>query len=249
MILVDHSEYEQSGEGMQDAHILSIIDHHGDGSVRTGNQLIYDARPLGATATIVWLPYRNYGLEPDPQTAYVMLGSIFSDTHALQYADATFADREAVKALSALAGVSDLDALWQGMHKAALSYEGMTDEEIFFSDYKEYECAGTRYGIGCMKAFDRETAEDMARRMTAVMPQALASTEMDWAFAEISVNEEDVSCTYLVPSDDAAKEAIEAAFGDRAETDGTSFVIRPSVSRKSVVVPAITDVLNAHPKD
>ena len=60
MILVDHSEYTQSAEGLQDAHVISIIDHHGDGSVTTGNQLIYDARPLGSTATIIWIRYRNY---------------------------------------------------------------------------------------------------------------------------------------------------------------------------------------------
>lgn len=49
MILVDHSEYTQSAEGLSDANIISIIDHHGDGAVTTGNQLIYDARPLGST--------------------------------------------------------------------------------------------------------------------------------------------------------------------------------------------------------
>ena len=55
MILVDHCEYTQSAEGLQDAYVISIIDHHGDGSVTTGNPLIYDARPLGSTATIIWI--------------------------------------------------------------------------------------------------------------------------------------------------------------------------------------------------
>lgn len=249
MVLVDHSAYEQSAEGLQDAHIISIIDHHANGSVVTGNQLIYDARPLGATATIIWMRYRNYGLEPDQQTARVMIGSIFSDTRALKDRDTTFADREAVKALNAIAGMSDLETFWQGMHKAALSYEGMTDEAVFLGDYKEYECAGTHYGIGCMNAIDQDSAADLAQRMKDLMPRALASTGMDMLFAEISINEGDVSLTCIVPSDDAAKEILEAAFGDRAEYDGTSFVMTPSVSRKVVVVPAITDVLNAHPKE
>ena len=134
MVLVDHSDYEQSAEGLQDARIISIIDHHGDGSVRTGNQLIYDTRPLGATATIIWMRFRNYGLEPDRQTAHIMIGSIF-------------------------------------------------------------------------------------------------------------INEGDVSIAYFVPSNDMAKAVLEAAFGDATEFDGTSFIMTPSVSRKSVVVPAITDVL------
>ena len=79
-ILVDHSDYSQSADGMDQANIISIIDHHGDGSVETGNQLIYDARPLGSTATIIWIRYRNYGIEIDKQTAFLMAGAILSDT-------------------------------------------------------------------------------------------------------------------------------------------------------------------------
>ena len=33
-------------------------------------------------------------------------------------------------------------AFYQEMYKALLSYVGMSDEEIFFSDYKEYESGG-----------------------------------------------------------------------------------------------------------
>ena len=55
IFLVDHSEYAQAAEGMEDAHIVGILDHHGVGSVSTGQQLVYEARPIGATATIIWL--------------------------------------------------------------------------------------------------------------------------------------------------------------------------------------------------
>lgn len=78
MVLVDHSEYAQSANGLKDAHIFTIVDHHGDGSVTTGNQLIYDARPIGSTTTIIWLRYRSYGVEPDRQVAIVMMGAILS---------------------------------------------------------------------------------------------------------------------------------------------------------------------------
>ena len=113
IVLVDHSEYIQSADGLQDANIITIIDHHGDGTVTTGNRLIYDARPLGAASTIIWMRYRNYGIEPDPQIAYVMTGAILSDTNNFKSASTTFADREAVKELGKLAGVFDLDAFYQ----------------------------------------------------------------------------------------------------------------------------------------
>lgn len=249
MALVDHSEYLQSANGLQDAHIISIIDHHGDGTVQTGNQLIYDARPLGATATIIWLRYRDAGLLPDQQTALVMMGAILSDTKNLQSEATTFADREAFRELSGIAGISDTDAFYSEMYKALLSYEGMTDEEIYFSDYKEYETEGRKYGIACMKVYDEESAKDLAERMKALFPSVLASTGMEMAFVKISISHDDLSIAYLMASDDAAAEVLEAAFGETAAFDGSFYVLNPSISRKTVMVPAITDVLKAHPAD
>ncbi|MBQ6257918.1 MAG: DHH family phosphoesterase [Clostridia bacterium] len=249
MALVDHSEYLQSADGLKDAHIISIIDHHGDGTVQTGNQLIYDARPLGATATIIWLRYRDAGLSPDQQTALVMMGAILSDTKNLQSDATTFADREALRELSGIAGISDTDAFYSEMYKALLSYEGMTDEEIYFSDYKEYEVDGRKFGIACMKVYDEEGAKDLAERMKALFPSVLASAGMEMAFVKIGISHDDLSVAYLVPSDDAAAEVLEAAFGETAVFDGTSYMLSPNVSRKTVMVPAITDVLKANPPE
>ena len=249
MILVDHSEYSHSAEGLQDANIISIIDHHGDGTVTTGNQLIYDARPLGSTATIIWLRYRNYGLVPEQQIALVMMGAILSDTNNLKSATTTFADREALKVLSEIAGISDTNAFYQEMYKASISYDGMTDDEIFFSDYKEYVAGGTKYSIGCINVYDEEGAKKMAERMKERVPLTLASTGMDLAFAQISIFHDDLSITYIVPSGDAASEVIETALGDKAVFDGTAYVVKPGISRKQVMVPAITSVLESFPKD
>ncbi|MBQ7679862.1 MAG: DHH family phosphoesterase [Butyrivibrio sp.] len=247
MILVDHSEYTQSAEGLKDAKIISIIDHHGDGAVTTGNQLIYDARPLGSTATIIWIRYRNYGLQPDKATATAMIGSIFSDTQQLKGGSTTFADREAVTALNKIAGITDLDSFYQNMFKASISYEGMTDKEIFLSDYKEYENGGKKYGIGVISAYDDAAARDYAERMKTTVPDCLAETGMDMLFAQINVYHDDLSISYIVPSDEAAAEVIQTAFPDTGAYDGSDFRFEPGMSRKAHLVPAITDVLEATP--
>ena len=249
MVLVDHSEYSQSAEGLRDANVITIIDHHGDGSITTGNQLIYDARPLGSTATIIWIRYRNYGIEPDPKTAYAMVGSILSDTSNLQSNATTFADREALKELSLLARINDTDALYQGMYQASISYDGMTDEDIFFSDYKEYERGGKKFGIGCVNAYDEAGAENLVERMTNVFSSVAAPNGMDMSFAQISIMHDGISITYLVPSNKAAAEVLEAAFGDDAVYDGVSYRLEPGISRKQVLVPAITDILEAYPRE
>ena len=249
MILVDHSDYEQSAEGLEDANIVGIIDHHGDGSVRTGNQLVYDARPFGSTATIIWLRYCNYGLEPDPSIAKLMLGAILSDTVNLQSENTTEADREAAKVLGRLADVRAQDDSFREMYKELISYEGMTDEEIFLNDYKEYESGGTDFGIACVNIYSREEAPDMEKRMAEQMPLMLEETGMDMAFAMISIFHDDISVSYLVPSDEAAAEVLETAFEGAAEFDGTAYVLEPGVSRRQVLVPAVSDVLEAHPKE
>ena len=249
MVLVDHSEYSQSAEGLRDANVITIIDHHGDGSITTGNQLIYDARPLGSTATIIWIRYRNYGIEPDPKTAYAMVGSILSDTSNLQSNATTFADREALKELSLLARINDTDALYQGMYQASISYDGMTDEDIFFSDYKEYERGGKKFGIGCVNAYDEAGAENLVERMTNVFSSVAAPNGMDMSFAQISIMHDGISLSYLVPSNKAAAEVLESAFGDDAVYDGVSYRLEPGISRKQVLVPAITDILEAYPRE
>ena len=249
MVLVDHSEYSQAAEGLRDANVITIIDHHGAGSITTVNRLIYDARPLGSTATIIWIRYRNYGIEPDPKTAYAMVGSILSDTRNLQSNATTFADREALKALSLLAGISDTDALYQELYLASISYDGMTDEEIFFNDYKEYERGGKKFGIGCVNAYDEAGAGNLVERMTNVFSSDDAPNGMDMSFAEISIFHDGISVSYLVPSNEAAAEVIEAAFGNDAVYDGVSYRFEPGISRKQVLVPAITDILEAYPKE
>ena len=244
MVLVDHSEYTQSANGLKNAKIISIIDHHGDGSVTTANPLIYDARPIGSAATIIWLRYRNYGIEPDRQTAIAMLGAILSDTKNFKSDTTTYADREAVKALSTLGGISDTNAFYNKMYKASISYENMSDEEIFLNDYKEYKIGDKNISVSCISTHDEESAKELINRMKTIM----SSTKKDMSFVLISILHDDISVTYFVPSDNLASEVLRVAFGDTVVFDGTSYRIEPYASRKMVFIPAITDVLKTYQK-
>ena len=248
IFLVDHSELAQSAAGLDDANIITILDHHAAGTVTTSKPLIYDARPLGATATIICIRFYNYGLTPSKQTAMMMLGAILSDTHNLIPGATTEADRIAANTLSEMAGVSDTNALYREMFKALISYDGMTDEEIFLHDYKEYEAGGKKFGIGCVDVYDEKEAMDMAARMKDVVTKSPSSTGMDMAFAQVSVFHDDLSVTYLIPSDEKAEELLKTAFGDRAVFDGTSYVLKPGISRKKEMVPAFKVVLENNQK-
>ena len=249
IFLVDHSEYAQSAEGMKDAHIVGILDHHGVGTVTTGNTLVYEAKPIGATATIVWLDYQNYGMEIDKSTAYLLLGAILSDTANLTVTTTTEADRQAVKALAELAGVSDADALYKTLHAESMSFEGMTDKDILFSDYKEYEASGVKFGIGLVPAIDDEAAGVLAKRMEGALKDNLKASGVDLLYADVGIRENGMKIDYIVPADARAKETLEAAFPDYDEFDGTAYIYRTGLGRKTKFVPGLTDFLAAHPSE
>ncbi len=247
IFLVDHSEYMQAAEGMKDAHIVGILDHHGVGSVSTGQQVIYNAKPIGATATIVWLDYLNYGVEIDRETAYLLLGAVLSDTNNLTGTTTTGADRAAVEELAPLAGVTDVDALYRKLHEMMLSYEGMSSEEIFFSDYKEYEAGGIRYGIGILNAIDDETAMKLAEQMKGALPECFSKKNVDLMYASVGIRENGEKIDRIVPANERSEEVFKKAFPNYDDFDGTSFLFRTGLGRKTLFVPGMTDYLNSNP--
>jgi manganese-dependent inorganic pyrophosphatase len=249
IFLVDHSEYAQAAQGMEDAHIVGILDHHGVGTVTTGHQVVYEAKPIGSTATIVWLDYLNYGVELDKATAALLLGAVLSDTTNLTGSTVTEADRQAVPDLAARAGIVDAGAFYRGLHAEALSYEGMSDEEILFSDYKEYEASGVKFGIGLLSVVEEDASRAMAARMKEVLPQGFAAKQVDLMYASVGIREDGLKIDYIVPANEKSRQVFEAAFPDYDEYDGTSYIFRSGLGRKTKFVPGLTEFLNAHPHE
>lgn len=250
IFLVDHSEYGQAAEGMEDAHIVGVIDHHGVGNVTTGHQVVYEAKPIGSSATIIWLDYLNYGVEIDKETATLLLGAILSDTANLTISSVTETDRQAVPYLADLAEITDVNDFYWNLHSEALSYADMSNQEIFFSDYKEYETSGVKYGIGLISVIDEDHAKEMAERMKEALPACMESVDMDLLYAEVGIREGDVKIDYIVCCDGQSVDVFEAAFPEGGEFDGTSYIFRNGgLGRKSKLVPGLTEYLNAHPKE
>ena len=250
IFLVDHSEYLQGTAGLPDANVVGIIDHHGIGSVTTGQQVLYDARPLGATATIIYLNYLNYGLDIDKQTAMLLLGAVLSDTRKLASSTVTEADKKAVPALARIAGIDDTDALYDTLHKESLSYDGMTDMEILFLDYKEYEASGVKFGIGLLNSIDEPTSVELSARMKAILPEGFKTRDVDLMYASVGIRENGESIDYIVPANEYSDAVFKAAFPGYDDYDGTAYIFRtPGLGRKSLFVPGLTDYLLAHPRE
>lgn len=103
VILVDHNEESQSAEGLEQAQILEVIDHHRIGSIETLYPIVFINRPVGCTATIVYGFYRDNGIKPPSSIAGLMCAAIISDTLMFKSPTSSTQDREAAQELATIA--------------------------------------------------------------------------------------------------------------------------------------------------
>ena len=240
-ILVDHSSYAHAIDSMAQARIVGILDHHGMGDVKSAEVIPVLSLPVGATGSLVCLCFQGCQTEITSSAARAMLMGILSDTRNMTY-NVTDLDREAYETLLPIAGIEDINALYEGMSNAKMTYEGMTTEEIFNSKYKEYTAGPYRFGIGFVYASPETIAEvsaEMKRYMQEIYPQSL----QDYLFCMVS----DSSSTWLSWVGDGSEELARESY---EEYDGGEYIIfRPATTRKLKIVPPLMKVLENRNKE
>ncbi len=235
-VLVDHSTYTQALDGMEEARILGIVDHHGIGDVIAEEQINVRSAPVGATASLVFLSYRECNVPISMDMARAMLISLISDT-SNGTKNMTEIDRVAYASLKDFAKIEDFDGFINDMSEASLSYEGMSDLEIFMSDYKEYEKGGITFGIGVINAGNEEEYLDLSGRMSKVMDENYDDIGLDMLFAMVKYKAKD--CMIMTACGEGAKELLQECFHNY---DGEKyFVFDKNESRKKDIVPALAD--------
>ncbi|MCR5089350.1 MAG: DHH family phosphoesterase [Oscillospiraceae bacterium] len=245
-ILVDHSSFSQAIAGMQNARIAGIIDHHGIGDVLVSERIPVLSAPVGATATLVFMAYGACRVKIPRDMARVMLMAILSDTRGMT-SQVTAADRIAYTALLKIAEISDPDAFCQGMLAACNSYDGMTDWEVFLSDYREYMVNHVTFGIGNVAAFGEPETQQMADRMHTLMNSRYAELGSDMLFTIIKNKGETGSAPpmYMVACGKGAAELLRKAFG--RDGDSKYYPFPEKLSRKTDIVPALSAALSDSP--
>lgn len=253
LILMDHSDYAQAVDGVRDARILQVIDHHGIGDIAESKLLYAKYMPVGSTCSIVYTSYRELGVEVTPDVAKILFAGILSDTLNLKKVTVTDVDRSIYEELlGVLAGEwgMELDSARQkvteffnGMLEAAHDFSSMTDEEIFNSDAKDYVLGGVKFRLGSLDCRDVSKVDEFANRLLKVMPKIAAATGNRMAFCRLGFEEK----TYMLYADaeeilvGLSQEIAEQAFGPSLR-DGVIFCER-RLSRKLDVVPMLTKAL------
>ena len=181
LILMDHNEISQAIDGAEMAEILEVVDHHRLGALTTSLPIHFYAKPVGSTCTLVFEKYRLQGIQPSPAEAMLLLSGILSDTLALRSPTATNDDREALEALSVLAGVADWKAFAADLfsNTCNLLFGNLT--ELVKADLKIYHEHGVAVGIAQIEVVDMDEADEVRQRLAVEVEKLRQTQALDWA--------------------------------------------------------------------
>ena len=238
LILVDHNEKNQAVEGIEQAEILEIIDHHRIGSMETDGPVYFRNVPVGCTSTIIYQMYEENGVEIDRTTAGLMLSAILSDTLMFRSPTCTTIDERTARKLAELADV-DLEAYADAMFEHGGDVSGKTAEELFNTDYKIFDCGAIRFGVGqgsYMVERNRKASEAL---IAPYLPVALEKQGLDFIFYMFT----DVrsASTELLMAGKGAESLVARAF--QAEVRDGLAILPGVVSRKIQLLPRIISAL------
>lgn len=159
-ILVDHNERSQTADGIEEAEILEIIDHHRLGDIQTNNPILMKNEPVGSTATIIASLYEQYKTAISPKTAGLLLSAVITDTLNFKSPTCTPQDERTARMLSEIADV-DIEDLARKIFGAGSVLRSKTPDEIITSDLKEYTVGKTKVGIAQVYSIDSDSLADM----------------------------------------------------------------------------------------
>jgi len=143
VILLDHNEASQAVEGIGEAEIVEIIDHHRLGTITTLKPIRFLNDPVGSTSTIIAMKFRDSGRPPSKAVAGVLLCGVLSDTLALRMSTTTATDRDAVEYLGKVSG-EDPGALGIELLEQGMDLSGVSLTTILSRDSKEFDLSGRK---------------------------------------------------------------------------------------------------------
>ena len=237
LALVDHNEYAQAVNGVEEAEITEVIDHHRlAGDLVSREPIRYLNEPVGSTCTLVGRKFFHRGLMPAPSVAMCLCAGIVSDTLCLTSPTTTLLDREMLTWLSGVAGVDPKKFTDEFFGVGSLIANG-TPEEILNSDRKEFTEQGLFVSISQVE--ERDLHGFAARRK-----------DLEEALKELHVRMK-YNLAVLAVTDVALHHSMILAVGEEAalaklpfeRLDDSLFHAPGVVSRKRQIFPAVCEAI------
>lgn len=238
VILVDHNERSQAVNGIENAEILEIIDHHRIGSLETINPVYFRNQPVGCTATIIYQMYLEQAVTPPKEIAGLLCSAILSDTLMFRSPTCTPMDEAAARQLSKLADI-DIEDYAMKMFSAGSDLVGKTPEEIFYQDFKTFHVEDVTFGVGQISSMNRQELADLQNQIHSYLKDSYLTTKCDMIFF-VMTNILDEASTMLCYGEQA-DQLVQEAF--QRELSGNTCYLPGVVSRKKQIVPLLVGTL------
>ncbi|MCF2681322.1 putative manganese-dependent inorganic diphosphatase [Faecalicatena contorta] len=238
IILVDHNEKSQAVDGIEEAEIIEIIDHHRLGNIETMGPVFFRNQPVGCTATIITQMYEEAGVEISPTIAGLLCSAIISDTLLFRSPTCTAVDENAARKLAAIADI-DMEEMAKEMFNAGSSMKGKSAEEICFQDFKQFTVNDTVFGVGQINSMSKEELKEIKETLVPHLPNVLKEQGLQMVYFMLT----DIldESTELLCCGNGAKEVIINAFDLPEDTE--KLTLKGVVSRKKQLIPTLVAAL------
>ncbi len=239
VILVDHNEKSQAVDGIDEADVLEIIDHHRLGqSIETMGPVFFRNQPVGCTATIVYQMYQEECILVEPVHAALLCSAIISDTLMFRSPTCTPLDEQAARALAKIAGI-EIESLAQEMFNAGSNLKGKSAEEICFLDFKQFTVNDTVFGVGQVNSMSADELKEIKDIVEPHLEKARKGHGLNMIFfmlTNIITESSELLCC-----GPEAREKILNAFD--LPDDAEQIMLKGVVSRKKQLVPTLVSSL------
>ena len=239
LILVDHNEKSQAVDGIEDAEILEIIDHHRLGSMETMQPVFFRNQPLGCTATIIYSMYRESNVEIPKHIAGLLCGAILSDTLMFRSPTCTMVDQNAAKELAKIAQI-DIESFSAEMFHAGSNFEQRPVDEIFNQDLKKFGMGDKKFEIGQISFMSDNDIIGLKERLLDFMEERVKSGASEGIYFMLTNIVQERTELLFVGS--GTMDIVDEAFHEN--TGERSVVLPGVVSRKKQLVPQLMSTMH-----
>ena len=239
IILVDHNEKSQAVDGIGEAEILEIIDHHRLGSLETVSPVYFRNQPLGCTSTIIYQMYQEQRVEIPKEIAGLLLSAIISDTLMFRSPTCTPLDKSVAKRLAEIADV-DIEDHAKKMFRAGSDFKNKTTEEIFYQDFKIFHTEDCDFGVAQISAMSGEELEQIGEQLRPFLPQVLGENRLNMVYVMLTDILEE-SSKIIFAGEDAGK-ILAHAFKKQEDADG--ILLDGIISRKKQMIPTLMNEMS-----
>lgn len=238
VILVDHNERSQAVDGIEEAEIIEIIDHHRLGDIETVSPITFRNQPVGCTATIINQMYEENEIEVPREIAGLLCGAIISDTLLFRSPTCTPLDERTAKKLAKISDI-DLEQMAQEMFNAGSNLKGKSAEDICFQDFKQFTVNDTIFGGGQITSMSKEELAAIRDMMTEHLPKVLEAHNLNMIYFMLT----DIlaESTELLCVGTGARGIALSAFD--LPDNAKSLILKGVVSRKKQLIPVLVETM------